>query len=127
MQVQFYLINAEVFNRLLQINAAAFNVKTGGLDGSGNVTNGDRTVQLTGLGCLTNQNGTVALKGFGLFGCFVKQSLVVGFEFGLFLFIEGNVGFGSTQSFVLRQQVVAGITIFNGYFVAHFTQFFNMF
>lgn len=60
MQVQFYLINAEVFNRLLQINAAAFNVKTGGLDGGGNVTNGNRTVQLTGFGCLTNQNGTVA-------------------------------------------------------------------
>ena len=123
MQVQFYLINAEVFNRLLQINAAAFNVKTGGLDGSGNVTNGDRTVQLPG--CLTNQNGTVALKGVGLFGCFVKQSLVVGFEFGLFLFIEGNVGFGSAQSFVLRQQVIAGITVFNGYFVALFFLFFN--
>ena len=84
------------------------------------ITDGNRTVQLAGFGRLADNNHGKALQFFGFLGCFFKQSLVAGFQFRTLLFKISNVCLRRAQSFVLRQQIVTGISALNVNLIAHF-------
>lgn len=81
-------------------NLTAFYAKASVFNGSGNVANGNGTIQLTGFGSLTNQNGRKAFQRFSQFVCFFQQFGIAGGQFSLLSFICSQIGFSCAQSFL---------------------------
>ena len=85
------------------------------------------TGQLSGFGGLTDDDDFQAVHLFGdLFG-FLFAFQVGGFQLNLAGFKQSQIFFAGTQSFSLRQQIVAGITRFHFDDIAHLSQTFDTF
>ena len=127
MQNNADFVIADFFERLVQNDLTAFNGKAGFADGVADIATRNGTVQLSGFGCLTDDDDFQAVHLFGdLFG-FLFTFQVGGFQLNLAGFKQSQIFFAGTQSFSLRQQIVAGITRFHFDDIAHLSQTFDTF
>ena len=125
MEAQANFVQAKLFDRLFKQHLTAINRGASVGHSFRYVTAGNGAIELARITCLTNQNDGHTRHAFADGFSFRFPLKVLRFKLSLLCFKIHKAFFGSSQSFFLRQQEVASVTVLYGDDFAHLAETFD--